>query len=177
MERLASRVVYESPWLRVVEDTVVQDGDRRTYAVVDRPDSVVVVPLSERGELLLLLQDRHPVGEPGWELPGGSIDSGEDPRAAARRELAEETGLDAAELVEVGTLRPLPALTAQRVTTFVSPQTSAALAGAAAPAVDDIVGSRVVTLDESLRMVERGEISDGLTVGTLLHVLAWRDRP
>jgi len=176
MDKLASRVVYENPWLRVVEDAVEQDGVRRPYAVVDRPDSVVVVPWTERRELILLLQDRHASGEQGWELPGGAVGPGETPSDAARRELAEETGLAAGDLVQLGEFRPLPALTAQRVTVFASPQTTRSLAGVAVPpGVDDIVGSRVVGLDECLLMVTRGEITDGLTIASLLLLLTWLD--
>ena len=75
-----------------------------------------------------------------------------------------------------GEFRPLPALTAQRVTVFASPQTTRSLAGVAVPpGVDDIVGSRVVGLDECLLMVTRGEITDGLTIASLLLLLTWLD--
>ena len=67
-------------------------GDGSTYAFVERPAGVVVVPIW-RTQVLLVKQWRYPISTATWEVPAGGIDPGEQPLDAAARELFEETGL------------------------------------------------------------------------------------
>jgi 8-oxo-dGTP pyrophosphatase MutT (NUDIX family) len=82
--------------LRVeVHDVTAPEGDRFDYPVVHLPRVAValVVRAGESGEEVLMLRTyRYPVNRYGWELPGGGVDDGEEARAAAAREAAEETG-------------------------------------------------------------------------------------
>ncbi|HET8988883.1 MAG TPA: NUDIX hydrolase, partial [Humibacillus sp.] len=102
-----SRVVYENPWIVVREDEVVRpDGSPGTYGVVEvRRPAVFVVALTDADEVVLVTVDRHTVGR-SVEVPAGGTD-GEDPLAAAQRELAEETGLAAETWRRVGDLAAL----------------------------------------------------------------------
>jgi ADP-ribose pyrophosphatase len=78
-----------------VHDVTAPEGDRFDYPVVHLPQVAValVVRDGEAGEEVLMLRTyRYPVNRYGWELPGGGIDDGEEPRVAAAREAAEETG-------------------------------------------------------------------------------------
>jgi ADP-ribose pyrophosphatase len=69
------------------------DGDVAPRDVVEHPGAVAVLALDGGGRVLLIRQYRHPVGHLLWEIPAGLLDKpGEDPRAAAERELWEETG-------------------------------------------------------------------------------------
>jgi 8-oxo-dGTP pyrophosphatase MutT (NUDIX family) len=122
MERLACREVYAGEWLSVREDTVRRpDGSTGTYAVVDSADIVLVIPL-EGDRVHLVEQWRHPVGGRRWELPSGSVDEGldDDASGAAARELREETGLVAGELVALGTIEISPSTMSQRCTVFLA---------------------------------------------------------
>ena len=67
-------------------------GDGSTYAFVERPAGVVVVPIWGT-QVLLVKQWRYPISAATWEVPAGAIDPGEEPLEAAARELFEETGL------------------------------------------------------------------------------------
>ena len=72
------------------------DGERIVREVIVHPGAVAVVAMNERDEVMLVHQYRHPAGGTLWELPAGLLDvDGEDPLAAAQRELAEETDLEA----------------------------------------------------------------------------------
>ena len=90
-----TREVYANRWITVREDQVRRpDGSPGVYGVVTvRSPAVFVVALTEAVEVLLVTIDRHTVG-PSVEVPAGGTD-GEDPLVAARRELAEETGMAA----------------------------------------------------------------------------------
>jgi 8-oxo-dGTP pyrophosphatase MutT (NUDIX family) len=103
---LASRVVYENPWMSVTEDDVQRrDGSIGQYGVVHSRDFVLVIPFD--GERFHLVEQyRYPVGARLWEFPQGSVPGGETlpPEALAEIELAEETGLHAGRLELLGFL-------------------------------------------------------------------------
>lgn len=92
-------IAYETPWRRLVIDTL-EDG--RDYSYLETPAAVWVVPLTDDGETLFVRQYRHPVRAHPLEMPAGSIEAGETPAAAAARELREEVGGVARELRQVG---------------------------------------------------------------------------
>ncbi|MEE1622537.1 NUDIX domain-containing protein [Zafaria sp. Z1313] len=96
---LSSRTVYTGRVWDVVQDSFEYPAAAvplvRDY--IDHPGAVAVVVLDEQDRVLLISQYRHPVGMTLWEVPAGLLDvDGEDPQAAAARELAEEADLTAA---------------------------------------------------------------------------------
>jgi 8-oxo-dGDP phosphatase len=104
IRRLSSRVVYENPWMVVREDEIRRaDGSRGIYGVIDKPDFALVIP-AENGGFHLVEEYRYPIERRTWSFPQGTLPgrAPADPELLARRELAEETGLTAAELVHVG---------------------------------------------------------------------------
>lgn len=98
-----SKIVYENPWMSVREDAIELGGrGSRMYGVVERRDFSTVIPYQD-GEFHLVEQYRHAVGTRSLEFPqGASSRADDDPAAAARRELREETGLRAARLRLLG---------------------------------------------------------------------------
>lgn len=90
------------------------------FYVIDAPDWVNVVALTDRDELLLIEQWRHGVDHTTLEIPGGMVDPGETPLEAARRELLEETGYRATSWAPLGCVEPNPAIQSNRCHTFVA---------------------------------------------------------
>lgn len=88
------------------------NGDEGDYAVLEAPDSVMVVPRFPDRSTVLVRQWRYPWGVCSWEVPAGTVEVGEDPAVCAHRELIEEAGLHAERLVPLGEARPLAAATA-----------------------------------------------------------------
>ena len=106
MRVTSTRVVYENRWIRVHEDlTERADGTPGLYAWVEKPPSALIVPVQD-GQVWLVEQFRHPVGERFWEFPQGAWegDPWADAEALARGELAEETGLRAGRMERLGRL-------------------------------------------------------------------------
>lgn len=111
--RLDSVVVLATPWFDVRQDAVIRpDGAADVYHHVATPGSVTVLPVAEDGRVLLTRQWIYTHGGVQWRLPAGTIERfDERPVAAARRELAEETGLRAARWVALGAVNGADSLT------------------------------------------------------------------
>jgi 8-oxo-dGDP phosphatase len=104
IRRLSSRVVYENPWMVVREDEVERpDGSRGMFGVIDKPDFALVIPAEDDG-FHLVEEYRYPIERRTWSFPQGTMPgrAPADPERLARRELAEETGLSAGQLVHLG---------------------------------------------------------------------------
>ena len=100
----ASTTIFESPWVRLVARPATS-GEEPHY-VLESADYVCAVCLDEAGDLVFVRQFRPAVAGMTCELPAGTVDPGEEPAAAAARELYEETGYRAASMQLLGCLWP-----------------------------------------------------------------------
>ena len=90
---LERRTVFQGRLLTVHADTVeTAEGRRASREIVDHPGAVGIIAVDAEGRVVLVRQWRHAVGRALWEIPAGTLSPGEDPEAAAHRELEEETG-------------------------------------------------------------------------------------
>ena len=99
------------------------DGTEGNYIIMNASDWVIVIPKghSEQGDTFLMVKQwRHGEKALSVEFPGGVIDAGESPEAAARRELEEETGYKAGKLTKLGSSNPNPALFSNHVHFFLA---------------------------------------------------------
>ena len=90
------------------------------FYVIEAPDWINIIPVTKDGQVVLIELYRHGTGEISLEIPGGMVDPGEEPRAAAARELLEETGYEAREVVPLGRTRPNPAIQDNWLHTFLA---------------------------------------------------------
>lgn len=169
----SSETAYDGQLSRVrVDEVRMPDGERASREVVEHPDAVAVVPVTDDGVVVLLRQYRHPVGQVILEIPAGKLDEvGEQRPQAARRELAEEVGLQADTLEELVTFYNSCGWTDESTTVYLADGVSPVAAPEGFTATAEEADMEVVRmpLADAAAMAEGGEITDAKTiVGVLL---------
>ena len=115
---LSSPTVYKNPWFEVIAKSGV-DFDQ-PYYVLRTSDYVTVVPVTDAREVVFVKQYRPALERYTTELPSGHVETGEEPAAAALRELLEETGYEATSLAALGALHPDTGRMTNRLWSFVA---------------------------------------------------------
>lgn len=159
-----------------IEQMEVEIGanGRHTYQVIRHPGGAAVLPVHDDGSVSLIRQVRPAVDESLLEIPAGRRDPVETPLECARRELLEETGLSATELIPLGIVHSSPGVFDEIIHLFAATGLSQ---GMAQPDADEEIELLRLPLAEVLHMAADGRISDGKTMAALLRwELACRTR-
>jgi 8-oxo-dGTP pyrophosphatase MutT (NUDIX family) len=169
------RKIYQGRVFSVqVETIVTRKGGDMQVEIVRHPGSVVIVPVTDAGEILLVRQYRHAIGRWAWELPAGSLKPGEDVERAAGRECQEEIGLIPARLERLGAFFPTPGYCDEEMNVFKATGLRAPGAGdeAAMQDEDEDIETGSFSRDALRAMIASGEIVDLKTVAGLA-LLDW----
>lgn len=120
--RVKQGPVQDFTILRIREDTVAdpRDGSHHPRVILDCPDWVNIIPVTRDGRVVLIRQFRFGAWQESLEIPGGIVDPGELPEAAAVRELEEETGYRPERVVALGWVHPNPALQGNRCHSYLA---------------------------------------------------------
>lgn len=166
----AERLIYDNPWIRVTEhEARAPTGNPARYGKVSfKNRAIAILPLHDDGTVTLVGQHRFPIGDYAWEIPEGGGPLDEDPLDAAKRELAEETGLQAAEWRPVLQAQLSNSITDERAFGFVALGLSAAN-GAHHKDDTEAIAMVRAPFREALEAALSGEIQDVLTVAMLLR--------
>lgn len=166
-QKISSKVVHKNPWYEVHEHAIIRpNGKNGVYFIVEAGDGVFVVPETADKKVVFIKMNRITTGVTSWELPGGAVDPGEDARAAAARELAEETGYSAKTLVPLGQFQQLAGKSSAMGYAFIARDLTL---GAHEQEDEGIIESRAFTPMQIKAMIGSGEISDSMTLTTLLQ--------
>lgn len=170
---LSSKTVFNGKIFSVTSDEIVEpSGIKATREVVRHSGSVVVIAAdtnTPEPKVLLIRQFRLPARRDLWELPAGRIDGDEQPLAAAKRELIEETGIRALQWKRALFLYPSPGFLDETMNVFLATELTR---GEAQPEEDEKISLRFFPLSQAVRMCINGAIQDGKTVAGVL----WLDR-
>jgi ADP-ribose pyrophosphatase len=135
---------------------------------------VTIVALTKQNEILLIRQYRHGAGKILLELPGGGVNGNEEPLAAAKRELLEETGYTSDDIIEVGRVSPNPASHTNLMYAFLA--LNAEKAGDQCLDETEEIEVFPTPLDEVIVMARNGELLQSLHVSTFFFTLCYLNR-
>lgn len=168
-KRLTSTTVYDNPWITVYDEQVINPagGQNRYGRVSFKNRAVAILPLAENGDTWLVGQQRYTLGAYSWELPMGGAPLHEDPLAAAKRELSEETGLRATRWSEIMQLHLSNSITDEVGIVYLAEDLAE---GPTAFDETEVLDVRRLPLRDAVRMAESGEITDALSIAALLRL-------
>jgi ADP-ribose pyrophosphatase len=164
---LNSTSIYEGPVFGLRRDEVIEpSGVRAIREVITHPGSVVVLPVLPDGRILLIQQYRHATRQYLWELVAGRIDEGENPKAAAARELIEETGYRAKRFQIFLEMFPTPGFLEEKMFLLLA---EGLTAGEAELEEDEKIISRGYKRKELEEMIRKGKLRDAKSIAGILY--------
>ena len=174
-ERPLRRVsTYQGVVVDLTEDIVeLVSGATTVREVVHHPGGVCVAAVDSAGNVALVRQYRYPFSEHLLELPAGKLEKGEDPADAVRRELSEETGLEADRWTDLGFLYVSPGISTERIYLYLA---TGLRQGAAHPDPNEFLDVQWLPLAELKKMALDGTLRDAKTVAGILRSAAFLDR-
>ena len=176
---LSGEEIYPGKIIRVEKwQVALPNGDTAMREIVKHNGASAIVPVDGAGMVTMVRQHRVAIDKCTWEIPAGKLDSPtEDPFDAAKRELEEETGLQAEHWQKLTSMYTTPGFCNERITIYLATGLSQ---HPAHPDEDEFLRIKKIPLDDAIAQCVSGEIQDGKTlVGLLLarQALAARDMP
>jgi 8-oxo-dGTP pyrophosphatase MutT (NUDIX family) len=133
-----------------------------------------IVALTNSGEVVLVKQYRHGVCNVMFEFPGGVVEDGEEPMDGAKRELLEETGYKASDIIQIAKLYPNPALQTNTLYCFLALDVEKVSKQNLDEGED--IEVHLMPLDELVDMAKRGEFPHALMNAVLFNALSYLNR-
>jgi 8-oxo-dGTP pyrophosphatase MutT (NUDIX family) len=166
---LNERTIYDNKWIGLTEyDVLNPSGGKGIYGKVRFKNLAIgILPLDEKGNTWLVGQYRFTLDAYSWEIPEGGGDPALPPVESARRELLEETGLVAAEWLLLMEMHLSNSVSDERAYMFLA---RGLIQREAEPEETEQLVVRKLPFEEAYRMVERGEITDSMSVASILKV-------
>ena len=159
--------IFDGVILNVKRDRVrLPNGHESVREVIRHLGAVCVVPVTEDGRVVVERQYRYPIDQVITEIPAGKLDSKEEDRLhAAKRELAEETGITADHWTDMGLYYPAPAYSDEKITMYLA---QGLHLGKQHLDEDEFLNVEFVPLEELAEEILSGTITDGKTQVAIL---------
>ena len=162
--------VYQGRFIRVRKEILyIKESAPRVWESIIHPGAVGILPIDARGNLILVEQWRRAVEKILIEIPAGGIEPGEEPLACAQRELQEEVGYKADNLIPIGGCYAAPGMSTEYVHLFIAKDLEESYLEADEYEAIDL---RIVSLPEALSWIEEGIICDAKTIVGILRYAA-----
>ena len=149
----------------LVDEVLTPDGKQAEREIIEHNGGAGIVAATKDKELVLVEQYRRPYDEITLEIPAGKLEKNENPFVCANRELKEETGYTAKEILPFGEIYPSPGYTNEVIHLFLAKDLEK---GEAMPDEDEFLHIKKIPVSEALSMVYDGKIKDAKTVICIL---------
>ena len=167
----STKPLHDYRIFRTRSDTRVspRTGKEHEFYVLESPDWVNIVAVTDSQEIVLINQFRHGICGTVLEIPGGMIDDGEEPKLSAQRELLEETGYTSNEFIEIGRVHPNPALFDNLCYTFLA-KSAKKIREPEFEGTEDIETILYPSKD-IMELIQKGDITHSLVINALFFYM------
>ena len=163
---LGSKIIHQGRAMTLrVDHLRTPDGRTVKYDIVEHHGSVILVPVDENGKIYFVRQYRHAAGQELLELPAGTIEPGEAPEPCAAREVREETGMEAANIKEIGGFYLAPGYSTEFMHVFLATGLSHNPLEADA---DEFLSVETLSFDDAFKLAASGSLPDAKSLAALL---------
>jgi ADP-ribose pyrophosphatase len=166
---LSQKKVYDNPWIELTEHQVINpNGGKGIYGVVHFKNLAIgVIALSDHLDIWLVGQYRFPLNEYSWEIPEGGGSLVDDPLLSAKRELKEETGVEAQSWFEIGRMHLSNSVSDELSIVYLALDLKE---GVAEPEETEELKILKIPFMKAYEMVNNGDITDSLSVFAILKI-------
>lgn len=163
---LKSEKVFEGKIFDIERDTItLPDGRKTIRETVIHGGAAGMLPIDEKGNILLVRQYRHSAKAMTLEIPAGTIEKGEDPYDCAFREIEEETGYKSNDISLMFTMYSAIGFCTERLYIYLCKDL---VKGNANPDDDEFITTEAYTVSECIELIKKGEICDSKTIAAIL---------
>ena len=166
MPILSATTVFEGRRFQVQRREVIISGEAHTYDIVMHPGAAIILPILDDGRVVLINNYREAVKQELLELPAGTLDDGEDPAGCAARELTEETGYTAGNIVPLLDFYSTPGILNEHMYTFLATNLTP---GPTAHEAGEQITVVPMPYKQAIDAVRDGRIIDAKTILALLY--------
>ncbi|MBM3706566.1 MAG: NUDIX hydrolase [Actinobacteria bacterium] len=165
-KKITSRLVFKGKILKLFFDKVrLPNNLVATREKVSHPGAVAVVPVTEKGEIILVKQYRYPLGKILIEIPAGKLDSSEPPEECAARELHEEAGVIDGKLTELVKIHTSPGFSDEKMYIYLATDFREKNNN---PDHDEFLYTFKADIRECIKMINEGVITDAKSIVGIL---------
>lgn len=166
-ELINEEIKFDGPRFNVVRKSYRrEDGKEFLRDIVNPGDAAVILPITEKNEIVFEKQLRESIGKVSLELPAGMVEPGEDPKDTAKRELEEETGIIANSIEHLVTMYPSTGYTSERVYIFVAKDFEEGCVHL--DPTEEILEVVKIPIEECIKKAENGELENASEIVAIL---------
>ncbi|PIR74247.1 MAG: NUDIX hydrolase [Candidatus Magasanikbacteria bacterium CG10_big_fil_rev_8_21_14_0_10_47_10] len=160
IKKINEHILHEDTWQKIhLDDVALPDGTFGTYAYLDSVAGAFVIAQRDDGKILVLREWRYPIQGWTWCFPAGGVEENETPLETAKRELKEETGVEAVHWDDLGDLRIDPGKNKHTAQFFYATGLTEGKRGAPEPGeLHEVHWLSIVEIETA---IQSGEINNG----------------